>query len=204
MAKKLTKKQIAILDDLFIGELDEQAVLDKYNVSRNLYFRWLADACPEQIDTERSRSSRGNSFAEQFDSRIAAAYRQSAALLARYATLAAAKLVQLTDSSSPETARKACLDIISMQPADQRRMMDEGRGEMDACPERNRRDGGRTTDDGQRLSPETAGKILEVLAQEEPVIPALSRNPEMSDSSAAPQNDKAEEPDTTEEDNKSA
>lgn len=137
--KKLTKKQLAVLDDLFSSELDEQAVLDKYNVSRNLYYRWLADEL----------------FAEQFDHRIAAAYRQSAALIARYATLAAAKLVQLTESDSAETARKACLDIISMQPVARGETKDERRGTMDE-----------PTAGG--LSPATASKILAVLAEENP------------------------------------
>ena len=100
MAKrtKLSKKQLAVIVDLFSGELDEQAVLDKHKVSRSVYNRWLAD---------------GN-FVEEFDRRIASAHRQSAALIARYAPLAAAKLVQLTESENQETARKACLDIISL------------------------------------------------------------------------------------------
>jgi len=96
--KSLTKKQLAVIEDLFAGELDEQAVLSKHNVNRNLYNKWLADEL----------------FAEQFNEHIARAYRQSQFILARYAPLAAAKLVQLTESESQETARKACLDIISM------------------------------------------------------------------------------------------
>ena len=98
--KQLTKRQLAVIEDLFsdFSMADEQAVLDKHNVSRNVYNKWLTDS----------------SFIEQFDRRIAAAHRQSAALIARYAPLAAAKLVQLTDSDKEETARKACLDIISM------------------------------------------------------------------------------------------
>jgi hypothetical protein len=132
----LSKRQLAVLDEIFIGEMDEQAVLDKHNVSRNQYYKWLADEV----------------FAEQFDRRIAAAYRQSAALLARYATLAAVKLVHLTDSENQETARKACLDIISMpvQTKDQRLKTPD----MENMPP------------ASSLSPETAGKILEVLAQE--------------------------------------
>ena len=134
--KKLNRRQFAVIEDMFSGELDEQAVLDKHKVSKSLYNKWLCD----------------DGFAEQFERRIAASYRQSAALIARYATLAAAKLVQLTESTSPETARKACLDIISMQ--------------------------GKATDTGLKtadnehpapvpaLSPETASKILEVLAKE--------------------------------------
>jgi len=97
---QLTKRQLAVLEDLFtdFSLVDEQAVLDKHKVSRKLYNKWLADA----------------SFIEQFNQRIAAAHRQSAALIARYAPLAATKLVQLTDSEKEETARKACLDIISL------------------------------------------------------------------------------------------
>ena len=96
--KKLSTRQLAVLEDLFSGELEEQAVLDKYKVSRNLYNRWLAN----------------ETFAEQFAQCIAGAYRQSAVMIARYAPLAAAKLVQLTESEKAETARKACLDIILM------------------------------------------------------------------------------------------
>ncbi|MHC4890828.1 MAG: hypothetical protein ACYTEO_15340, partial [Planctomycetota bacterium] len=85
-------------EDMFSGELDEQAVLAKHKVSRSLYDRWLAD----------------DGFAEQFSRRIASAHRQSELIIARYAPLAAAKLVQLTESENQETARKACLDIISL------------------------------------------------------------------------------------------
>jgi len=95
--KKLSKRQLAVLEDLFSGELSEQAILHKHKLSRELYNEWLADEV----------------FVEQLDRRIASAYRQSAALIARYAPLAAAKLVQLTESDKEETARKACLDIIS-------------------------------------------------------------------------------------------
>jgi len=95
--KRLKKRQLAVIDDMFSGELDEQSVLAKHKVSRDVYNKWLAN----------------DSFAEEFDRRIASAHRQSAALIARYAPLAAAKLVQLTESENQETARKACLDIIS-------------------------------------------------------------------------------------------
>ena len=133
--RKLTKKQLAVLDEIFSGESDEQAVLNKYKVSPNQYNKWLTR----------------EDFAEQYDLRIAAAYRKSAALIARYATLAAVKLVNLTDSENQETARKACLDIISRQQVSKQETKDEGRGTMD---------------EGRLFSPETASKILEVLAQE--------------------------------------
>jgi len=96
--KQLSKKQLAVIEDLFSGELDEQAVLDKHRISRNVYNKWLGD--------ER--------FADEFSLRIASAHRQGQLIIARYASLAAAKLVQLTESENQETARKACLDIITL------------------------------------------------------------------------------------------
>ena len=96
--KRLSKRQLAVIEDLFAGELDEQAILDKYNVSKTLYNRWLAD----------------DRFIEQFNERVYRAYRQSELIIARYAPLAAAKLVQLTACEKEETARKACLDILSL------------------------------------------------------------------------------------------
>ena len=96
---KLSQRQLDVIEDLFAGELDEQAVLEKRRVSPRLYRKWQAD----------------DAFIEQFQRRIAAAYRRSAALLARSAPKAAARLVQLTQCDKEETARKACLDIISMQ-----------------------------------------------------------------------------------------
>ena len=98
--EKLTPRQLAVIDGLFAGD-DEQAILDKYRVSRRLYNKWLADS----------------NFTGEFDRRIDRAFRQSSILIARYAPLAAAKLVQLTDSKNPETARKACLDILSFLDA---------------------------------------------------------------------------------------
>ena len=98
---RLSKRQLAVIEDLFAGELDEAAVLDKHKVSRNRYNEWLAD----------------EGFVAAFAERIGRPYRQSQLIIARYAPLAAAKLVQLTESDSAETARKACLDIISMPTA---------------------------------------------------------------------------------------
>ncbi len=135
MAKKLSRKQLAVIEDLFVGELDEQAVLDKYNVKRPAFEKWLAD--------ER--------FIEQFNERIIRSFRQSRLIIARYAPLAAAKLVELTASENQETARKACLDIISM---DSQRYLGFQDGTSDE----------RQVTSGE-LSPETAGKILAVLAE---------------------------------------
>ena len=137
----LTKRQLAAIEDLFAGELDEQAILDKYNVSKNLYNRWLAD----------------DRFIEQFNERVYRAYRQSQLIIARYAPLAAAKLVQLTDCEKVETARKACLDILSLPTFAGRNTIDSTDNEASGPLE-----------SGQ-LSAETASRLLAALAEEQDV-----------------------------------
>ena len=137
--KKLTKKQLAVIDDLFSGELDEQVILDKYKVRRNVYNRWLADGL----------------FTSEFDRRIMSAHRQSAALIAKYAPLAAAKLVQLTESEKEETARKACMDIISLPALLDKRIVRPG--ELQTTE----------TQLPQQLTEQAAGRLLAALAQVE-------------------------------------
>ena len=144
-AKRLTKKQLAVIEDLFAGELDEQAILDKHNVDEQLYSKWQND----------------DDFTEQLERRIADAYRQSTVLIARYAPLAAAKLIQLTESDKAETARKACLDIISMPILTANRKTQLSR-------EESRLERTQSLPAGTRqLSEQTAGKLLALLAEEE-------------------------------------
>jgi hypothetical protein len=70
-------------------------------------------------------------------------------IIARYATSAAAKLVELTESQNPETARKACLDIINLLRPNTEPKSDE-QAEAEQTPQ---------------LSPELAGKLLAALAE---------------------------------------
>ncbi|MGD8499188.1 MAG: hypothetical protein PVJ86_00990 [Phycisphaerales bacterium] len=140
-AKRLSKRQLAVIEGLVSAELGEQAVLDKYKVSKNLYNKWLADEV----------------FAEQFDQNIVGTYRQSVLLIARHAPLAAAKLVRLTESKKEETTRKVCLDIISMcRPAERLAVTSVVAGNDPAS----------ATSAPPRLSPESAGRLLAVLADE--------------------------------------
>jgi len=140
--KRLKKRQLAVIDDMFSGELDEQAVLDKHKVSRNLYNRWLDDGL----------------FVSEFDRRVISAHRQSAALIASYAPLAAAKLVQLTESEKEETARKACVDIISMPVLLDKRMAYSNESQT-SDPD--------VSSQTQQLSEATVSRLLAALAQEE-------------------------------------
>ena len=96
--KQLSKRQLAVAEDLFASELEEQKILDKYKVSRKLFNRWLAEP----------------TFAERLKQCIEAARLRSAVLVARNAPKAANTLFELTTSDKGETARKACLDIILM------------------------------------------------------------------------------------------
>jgi len=135
--KHLSKKQLAVIEEMFSGELDEQQVLDKHKVSRNVYNRWLTD----------------ENFCAEFDRRIDSARRQGELIIAKYASLAAAKLVQLTESESQETARKACLDIISLPPATAKKP--QGASESEQAGEQQ-----------PPLSDEAVSRLLAVLAEE--------------------------------------
>jgi hypothetical protein len=96
--KGLSKRQVAVIEALFSYEMDEQAILDKYRVSRNVYMQWLGD---EHFQLELIRRMKIVRILEEL-------------LIAKYSFTAAAKLVQLTGSEKEETARRACLDIISL------------------------------------------------------------------------------------------
>ncbi len=135
--KPLTRRQLAVLDKLFDSDANEQDVLKTCKVESMLFNKWLTEPA----------------FIEQFDKHIAAARRRSALHLARCAPKAASRLVSLSEKGEGETARKACLDIISgcdsPPTADQRRETKD--------------DGRETRDD---LSPETASRLLAALAAE--------------------------------------
>jgi hypothetical protein len=94
--RKLTKKQMTVIEDLFEGGLDEAGVLAKHKVSTRLYRAWLGDEF----------------FADEIRFRIESARRTGELIIARYTPVAAAKLVGLIDSDKDETVRRACLDIL--------------------------------------------------------------------------------------------
>jgi len=132
---RLTPKQLAVIDDLFAGDSNAQTVLEKRNIARSRFNKWLAD----------------ENFKAEFIRRIEWLNLQSQAMIVHYASLAAAKLVELTESDKEETRRKACLDIISLskttaqKPAAQIQQEDNHQ---------------------TQISPETASRLLEVLADE--------------------------------------
>jgi hypothetical protein len=98
-SRSSTRRQRAVIEDLFTSEANEREVLARHDVTQSLYSRWLAD--------ER--------FAEALEERIAQAHHAGRIMLARAAPEAAKKLIELAKGKEGETTRKACLDIITTQ-----------------------------------------------------------------------------------------
>jgi hypothetical protein len=133
--KPLTKKQFAVIDDLFAGEIDEREVFEKHRINKRVYDKWLTE----------------ENFANEFDRRIKSAHRRGELIIARFANVAAAKLVELTNSENQETSRKACLDVINYLRQKAEPGPDE-QPEADKLPD---------------LPPELASRLLAALAASE-------------------------------------
>ena len=149
--KRLTVRQLAFLGNLFGGKLSEQEALKKHNVSRRLYNKWLTEPA----------------FAEEFDRRIAGLYRQNALLIAHNASEATEELMKLVKGQEEntagstkkaekgETTRKACLDIIKMHLSPRLAGRPKSLDKKATPPP-----------EPPKLSPQTASKLLAVLAEE--------------------------------------
>jgi len=136
--KVLSAKQLTVIEDLFEGELQEREILKKHNLSRKLYNNWLAD----------------EAFNRQLDRRAEWEHRKSAFRLARSARDAVSNLVKLAGSEKGETARKACLDIITIS------------ANRSAAGSETQADNPAPGPESPTLTQETAGKLLAVLAEE--------------------------------------
>lgn len=136
--KRLGYRQLAVIDDLFTGELDQQQILRKHRIKPQTFDKWLDD----------------EGFLVELDKRAQWLCRQGEFIIVRNKSLAAFRLVGLTNSESQETARKACLDVINLaNPASR-----AGGGSGEESPRR--------AEHTDALSSETAGKLLAVLAEE--------------------------------------
>jgi len=134
--RRLTTKQLGVLNDLFFGGLDEGAVLEKHKVRRRTYDRWFLD----------------DFFRGEFCRRVERLVNQSRFIVARYSAYAATKLVELTGSKKEETARKACVDIIKLLPQQRRRGSEDWEKVSGELPE--------------PLSENAGKRLLSVLAEE--------------------------------------
>jgi hypothetical protein len=131
----LDEKQMAVIEDMFACELDEQGILDKHKLSRREYIGWLGD----------------ENFRRELLHRMEIAMLLSEVFLAKYAVTAAVKLVQLTSCEKEETARKACLDIITLPYL---------AAQKTAPP---------AEEEPMKFSDETASRLLALLAEEKQV-----------------------------------
>jgi hypothetical protein len=143
--KPLSEKQLAVIEDLFEGK-QEQEILGKHNLSRKLYDKWLAD----------------ETFNGYLDRLIKWEYRRSELILARKVRDAVSNLLSLTKSEQSETARKACFDIITMRA---NLLTGTCLAGTPAVPV----DNPTPLPESPQLSPETAGKVLAVLAEEKTI-----------------------------------
>jgi hypothetical protein len=133
--KGITRKQLAVIEDLFAGEFEEQQVFEKHKINKRVYDKWLTE----------------ENFAGEFDRRIKSAHRQGELIIARFANVAATKLVELTTSENQETSRKACLDVINYL-RQKTEPVPEDQPEAEKLPD---------------LSPELASRLLTALAASE-------------------------------------
>ena len=136
--KPLSAKQLAVMEDLFVGRLEEPEIRENHNISRKLYEKWLAD----------------ENFNSRLDQRKAWEYRRCEFMLARKTRQTVSMLVKLAELGKGETARKACIDIITM------------RANLLAGAPVTPGDNPTPPPESPNLQPEAAGKILAVLAEE--------------------------------------
>jgi len=136
-AGKLTTKQLAIIDGLLTGKIKQEKLFKKYKVKKSIYYKWLNEPA----------------FKQAFTRRIEWTKFQSQLLILRYISVAAAKLIALTESKSEETARKACLDILSLP--------------MSFAENKGDKENDLPQEEDEEISQATAEKLLEALACEE-------------------------------------
>ena len=132
----LSNKQRAVLNDLLKNGLTEQEALEKHNITPRRYRKWLKNGL----------------FEQEINARIDAAIRQSRLVMAHCLPWAAQRLVQLTVSEKDETARKACLDVISQHNDDVAQDIAENPQPQNKPPQ---------------ISDEKASRMLAILAEDE-------------------------------------
>ena len=99
---RLGKRQRAVIADMFENGLTKSQALEKNKVPKWLFRKWQAN----------------DFFVEQSRERVREATQQSNIVVARIFPQAAKRLAELIISEKEETARKACLDLVTLRKAD--------------------------------------------------------------------------------------
>ena len=132
----LGNKQRAVINDMFKNGLTEPETLEKHNIRPCRYRKWLEKGL----------------FSQEINDRFEAAVRQSNIVMARWLPLTAERLAQLTISEKDETARKACLDVISLHTPESEQKTTQNAQTVQAK-------------EIKPLPPEIASKLLAALAE---------------------------------------
>jgi hypothetical protein len=98
MANPITQRQTRVLDHLFSGTGEEEA-LKKEKVPEGSYRKWWKE----------------KNWLDAFYARIETCRRKAQLVLCNYAVYAAAKLVELAGCDKETVARQACLDILALK-----------------------------------------------------------------------------------------
>jgi hypothetical protein len=131
----LGRKQRAVINDLLNG-LNKYESLEKNKVRPARYRQWLKNKL----------------FRQELTARIDAQKRQGKFLMLHCFPQAATKLAELIDSKKDETARKACIDVISLQKTH----LDKESAEKD-----------QSENQPLKISDEKAARMLAILAEDE-------------------------------------
>jgi hypothetical protein len=98
VCRRLSGRQLAVIDELVDGKMVEQEVLSQHKVGRKLFAKWLAD----------------ETFVGRLKEQIEFRRLQAQAMLASSTCGAIMKLKELTGSKEDETARKASVDVMRL------------------------------------------------------------------------------------------
>jgi len=149
---RLGKKQLAVITDVCENALTEADALEKNRVTKWLYKKWLDNPA----------------FTAELDARFEEALRRSKFLIAHCLPLAVQRLVQLIVSEKDETARKACLDLISFQSSRWLTPLSDAALQNSQNPQ--------PQEELPKLSPEKASRMLAILAEPDETPNSLSDN----------------------------
>ncbi len=133
--KQLSQKQLEVIEGLFEERLNEDVVLKRRRVTRRTYRRW---------HTQKN-------FVAEYKRRLKQAKLEGERIMAKYSSVAASKLVELTQSKKEEIARRASLDVINyFRRKTKSKSASKNQLEAEKLPD---------------LPPETASRLLAALAQ---------------------------------------
>lgn len=133
---RLGRKQLAFFRDMFENNLTEEQAIAKNKIEQWRFRKWLENSL----------------FVAEFEKRVDSALRESRMRIAHSAPKAADRLVELISCEKEETARRTCLDVLTLPVTS---LVKQNEDQQEKLP------GGITLSDAK------AEKLLAVLAEDE-------------------------------------